>query len=71
MSGRTLRGPPVSILIIRNLRVHLKTLSSAPESGNSAAHGEVDSLSRERAGLMEQQTNLLLRRLADLLQAAP
>ncbi|MFI9418199.1 hypothetical protein [Streptomyces werraensis] len=33
---------------------------------NQAAHGEFDSLSRERAGLMEQQTNLLLRRLADL-----
>lgn len=33
---------------------------------NQAAHGEFDTLSRERAGLMEQQTNLLLRRLADL-----
>lgn len=33
---------------------------------NSAAHGDFDSLSRERAGLMEQQTNILLRRLADL-----
>jgi hypothetical protein len=33
---------------------------------NQAAHGEFDALSRERAGLMEQQTNLLLRTLADL-----
>lgn len=33
---------------------------------NSAAHGEFDALSAERAGLMEQQTNLLLRRLGDL-----
>lgn len=33
---------------------------------NSAAHGHFDDLSHERAGLMEQQTNLLLRRLADL-----
>jgi hypothetical protein len=33
---------------------------------NSAAHGEFDALSAERAGLMEQQTNLLLRRLDDL-----
>jgi hypothetical protein len=35
---------------------------------NQAAHGQFDALSLERAGLMEQQTNLLLRRLADLLQ---
>jgi uncharacterized protein YutE (UPF0331/DUF86 family) len=33
---------------------------------NQAAHGEFDTLTRERAGLMEQQTNLLLRTLADL-----
>ncbi|MFF3565740.1 hypothetical protein ACFYXS_37505 [Streptomyces sp. NPDC002574] len=33
---------------------------------NQAAHGEFDTLSRERAGLMEQQTNLLLRTIADL-----
>lgn len=31
---------------------------------NAAAHGEFDELSRERAGLMEQQVNLLLARLA-------
>jgi hypothetical protein len=35
---------------------------------NQAAHGHFDALSEERAGLMEQQSNLLLRRLADLLQ---
>ncbi|MER5815474.1 hypothetical protein [Streptomyces californicus] len=33
---------------------------------NSAAHGHFDDLSRERAGLMEQQTNLLLRKLSEL-----
>jgi hypothetical protein len=34
---------------------------------NSAAHGEFDVLSRERAGLMEQQVNLFLSRLAKVL----
>ncbi|WP_433081480.1 hypothetical protein ACQP1P_46190 [Dactylosporangium sp. CA-052675] len=33
---------------------------------NLAAHGDFDQLSADRAGLMEQHTNLLLRRLADL-----
>lgn len=37
---------------------------------NSAAHGEFDDLSRERAGLMEQQVNLFLTRLSDLLNPA-
>ncbi|MFE3678695.1 hypothetical protein [Streptomyces griseus] len=36
---------------------------------NSAAHGHFGDLSRERAGLMEQQTNLLLRKLSDLATA--
>jgi hypothetical protein len=35
---------------------------------NSAAHGEFDDLSRERAGLTEQQVNLFLRRLSDVLE---
>ena len=35
---------------------------------NDAAHGEFDSLSRERAGLMEQQVNLFLTRLDQLLR---
>ncbi len=34
---------------------------------NAAAHGEFESLTLEHAGLMEQHTNLLLRRVADLL----
>lgn len=34
---------------------------------NQAAHGELDALSRERAGAMEQQVNLTLRRLEDAL----
>jgi uncharacterized protein YutE (UPF0331/DUF86 family) len=33
---------------------------------NTAAHGEFDDLSFERAGLMEQQVNVFLRRLAVL-----
>jgi len=33
---------------------------------NSAAHGHFEDLSMERAGLMEQHSNLMLRRLADL-----
>jgi hypothetical protein len=36
---------------------------------NSAAHGEHGDLSRERAGMMEQQVNMFLRRLTDLLEA--
>ena len=46
----------------------LKDLEQCAGIRNSAAHGEFDTLSHERAGLLEQQTNLLLRRLADLLQ---
>jgi hypothetical protein len=41
---------------------------------NTAAHGDFEALSRERAGLMEQQVNQFLLRLADLLErstAAP
>lgn len=34
---------------------------------NAAAHGRFDDISRERAGLLEQQVNLFLRRLTDLL----
>lgn len=36
---------------------------------NSAAHGKFEELSRERAGLMEQQVNMFLRRLGELLDA--
>ncbi|HUZ53100.1 MAG TPA: hypothetical protein VMU94_11305 [Streptosporangiaceae bacterium] len=35
---------------------------------NSAAHGDFDALSRERAGLMEQQVGILLRRLAEIIE---
>lgn len=45
----------------------VKDLEQCAGLRNSAAHGDFEALSRERAGLMEQQTNLLLRRLADLL----
>jgi hypothetical protein len=36
---------------------------------NAAAHGEFEALSRERAGLLEQQVNLFLDRLDSLLEA--
>jgi hypothetical protein len=35
---------------------------------NSAAQGDFDTLSRERAGLMEQQVNMLLRRLTEIIK---
>ena len=44
----------------------VKDLEQCAGLRNAAAHGDFDSLSHERAGLMEQQTNVLLRRLADL-----
>jgi hypothetical protein len=37
---------------------------------NSAAHGQFDELSRERAGLMEQQVNFFLARLSKVLEPA-
>jgi hypothetical protein len=45
----------------------MKDLVQCAGLRNDAAHGHFDSLSRERAGLMEQLANLLLRRIADLL----
>ena len=44
----------------------VKDLEAAAGLRNQAAHGHFDALSGERAGLMEQQTNILLRRLAGL-----
>lgn len=44
----------------------IKDLEQCAGLRNLAAHGEFDGLSHERAGLMEQQTNILLRRLANL-----
>jgi hypothetical protein len=44
----------------------VKDLDQCAGMRNSAAHGEFDTLSRERAGLMEQQTNILLRTIANL-----
>ncbi len=48
----------------------VKELDSCAGMRNLAAHGHFETLSAERAGLMEQQTNLLLRRLAEI-QAGP
>ncbi|MBW6432725.1 hypothetical protein KZ829_03090 [Actinoplanes hulinensis] len=45
----------------------VKDLEAAAGLRNQAAHGHFDALSHERAGLMEQQTNILLRRLAELM----
>ena len=44
----------------------VKELEQCAGLHNLAAHGTFEELSRERAGLMEQQTAILLRRLADL-----
>lgn len=46
----------------------VKDLEQCGGLRNAAAHGEFENLSLERAGLMEQQVNLLLRQLADLNQ---
>lgn len=35
---------------------------------NLAAHGDFEALSRERAGLMEQQVNMLLRRVSNIVE---
>lgn len=44
----------------------VKDLEMCAGLRNLAAHGHFDDLSLERAGLMEQQTNILLRLLVDL-----
>ncbi len=44
----------------------VKELEMCAGLRNLAAHGEFETLTPERAGLMEQQTAILLRRLADL-----
>jgi hypothetical protein len=44
----------------------VKDLEQCAGLRNSAAHGNFADLSLERAGLMEQQTSILLRRLSDL-----
>lgn len=43
-----------------------KDLEQVGRLRNAAAHGQFDELSRERAGLMEQQTTLLLSRISEL-----
>jgi len=45
----------------------LKDVEQMAGLRNDAAHGDFDALSRERAGLMEQQVNLFLARLQSLL----
>lgn len=44
----------------------VKDLEQMGGMRNQAAHGQFDDLSLERASLMEQQTNVMLRRLADI-----
>ena len=46
----------------------MKDLEQMAGLRNAAAHGDFDLLSPERAGLLEQQVNLFLRRLAELLE---
>lgn len=48
----------------------LKDLEQIAGVRNAAAHGEFDTLNHERAGLLEQQTNLALRRLAELIKVS-
>jgi hypothetical protein len=45
----------------------VKDIDAAAGLRNQAAHGQFQDLSGQRAGLMEQQTNLLLRRTSDLM----
>lgn len=49
-------------------RQDLKDVTQMAGIRNHAAHGEHDQLSRERAGLMEQQVNLFLARLDEAVQ---
>ncbi|WP_146604062.1 hypothetical protein [Micromonospora deserti] len=64
--------PTLSVLTKALRREQLLTVQDVKDleqcSGlrNLAAHGQFETLSSERAGLMEQHTNLLLRRLSDL-----
>lgn len=58
--SRLLRG--ASLITLQEV----KDLEQCAGLRNSAAHGEFEHLSHERAGLMEQQTNILLRRIGDL-----
>ncbi|MBQ1051144.1 hypothetical protein KBX50_22065 [Micromonospora sp. C51] len=64
--------PTLSVLtkVLRRERLltvqDVKDLEQCGGLRNLAAHGQFETLSPERAGLMEQQTNLLLRRLSDL-----
>ena len=46
----------------------MKDIEAMSGVRNAAAHGEHDDLSRERAGLMEQQVNMFLARLKSLLE---
>lgn len=49
----------------------MKDIEAMSGLRNAAAHGEHEDLSRERAGLMEQQVNMLLARLSTVLSKGP
>lgn len=49
----------------------MKDIEATSGLRNAAAHGEHEDLSRERAGLMEQQVNMLLARLSTVLSEHP
>lgn len=72
--GLTLREKPsisayARLLYTNNLlgKQDLKDVEQLAGMRNDAAHGDFDALSRERAGLMEQQVNLFLTRLEAIL----
>lgn len=48
-------------------RQEVKDIEQVGGLRNSAAHGIFDGLSRERAGLMEQQVNILMARIENIL----
>jgi hypothetical protein len=73
--GLELVGSPSIMVYARCLRTDgilskqdMKDLEQMAGLRNAAAHGDFDQLSPERAGLLEQQVNVFLRRLAELLE---
>ena len=75
--GLTVEGKPSIAAYAKTLRIadflgkqDMKEVDQMAGLRNDAAHGDFESLSRERAGLMEQQVNLFLARLDELLRRA-
>jgi len=73
--GLSVSGQPGITAYARELRSadvlgkqEMKDVEQMAGVRNQAAHGELDTLSPERAGLMEQQVNLFLQTLENVLQ---